>query len=250
MKTRNKAKQFNFKKSQNMLVIEPKAEAQIRLLIAKLNKVHEDYYKRAYLILNQILKIRQRQRFQYGFTDLAREKGINLSSHQISYVLNYKYISPTNLKRINRGNLRVGTALFIIKQNKEFRKPELQDKVVKMYLDGKTNTSILSRLSNRIVLDNIVENRDIKEADMLALRIYHILEERLKMLKARKNLFSDVQILHSIRNAGARIVEEAENILKFGQNVKKKEVELIARQKQKKKAKSLDFLDEKEEEEK
>lgn len=214
-------KKFNFKQSQILLEKSENIEGRIKILIAKLNSLREDYFKASYSILNKILSLRKTQIKGYGISHLSKEKGLNLTSHQIAYIFGYRHISPFVMEKIEGGQLKTSTALYIIKQSTKFRKPEYQDKIVKMYLQRKIDTSQISFMSAENILKGVISDKEINQADKLAIRILNYYKQGLKELRHREDLFKDRNVINQIRLCGERIVEQSERILKFGKNLDK-----------------------------
>lgn len=196
------------------------ADARINELKKQLKGIQENYQKKVYFILKEILDLRRKQIKKYGLGGLSREKGINLTIHQIMYIFGYAYISSFTMGKINSGQLRLSTALFIIKQDLRFREPLYQNKAVQMYLGGKLKTTELSRLSTAIIFDNIISNKEIEKADKQLINMSYSIQEYMKLVKSKQNLFSDRKTINYIINQLDRFDDLLENTLAVGEKLK------------------------------
>jgi len=175
------------------------SDKRIEELKKQLKKVHKDYYKKVYYILKEILQIRKQQMKGYGESKLSTEKGINLTCHQISYIFGYRFVSTFTLKEIEKGRLKVSTALIIIKQNIKFREPTYQNKVVKMYLDGKLKTTEIGRVGAETILSHVISGKEISLANKQLIHYSFYTQEMMKTINSKRNLFSDEKILRYLK---------------------------------------------------
>ena len=199
-------------------------DKSINLRIEKLKKllkgVQEDYQRKVYFILKEILDLRKTQIKKYSLGGLSREKGINLTIHQIMYIFGYEYISSFTKDKIDKGQLRLSTALFIIKQDLRFREPIYQNKAVKMYMDGRLKTTELSRLSAAIIFDNVIFDKEIDKANKQLINMSFSIQEYMKLVKSKQNLFSDRKTIRYIINQLKRFEDLLEHTIKFGKKLK------------------------------
>lgn len=213
-------KQILIQKLRNKISNDKKTEIRINELKNQLNNIQEDYQKRVYFILKEIIDLRKTQIKKYSTGSLSREKGIKLTSHQIIYIFNYQYISDYSHSRIDAGQLRVSTILFIIKQDLKFREAQHQNKVVKMYLGGKLKTTEISRMSKAIFFDNVNYEKEIEKANKQVILISYSIQEYMKTIKSKQNLFSDRKTINYIINQIDRFKNLLEHTLKFGDKLK------------------------------
>lgn len=202
---------FNFRQSQILKENIASDNKQVKLLIIKLNKLQEDYYKNAYVLLNAILVIRQRQIKGYKSSDLARERGIELSTHSIQYIFGYRYLSKNTLTEIDKGHLKVGTALYIVRQNEKLREPSLQDKVVKYYMDGKITTCDLGIMGINAIEKGVINNKSISQADKHLNNIYLRIRHISQMVNCERGLFNNIKTIDKIRKS----IQELDNDLRI-----------------------------------
>lgn len=197
-----------------------KIDLRIEELKRELKNVQEDYYRRVYVILKEILNLRKQQIKGYGLNNLAKEKGIELTAHQVNYIFGYEHISSHSKQLMDRGRIKPSTLLFIIKQSNKFREATYQDKVVDMYLDGKLKTTEISRMSAENILNNIITSTEVSRADKSIVHFIGYLSNILKDLRSRENLFTDRKALKMIKSLCEKIISEVERIEKFGKNLK------------------------------
>lgn len=197
-----------------------KVDSQVEELIKQLKNVQESYYERLYAILKSIIVLRQKQIKNYGQTSLSREIGIDLTSHQIAYIFGYEAISSYTKSQITNGKLKLSSALFIIRQDKRYRNAFFQDKVVKMYLEGKLLTTEISRLSNDIIFGKVKSNTEITKANKQLVRMTYSIQEYMKVVKSKKNLFSDKKSIGYLINQLDRFRSLLQDTLKTGEKLK------------------------------
>lgn len=200
-------------------VINASIDEQVKNLIRQLNKTNEDFQKKQYMILCEIIRLRKKQIKGYSPSSLSHEKGINLTTHQIQYLFGYRYISEATHREIDKGNLKTSTALWLIRQNMKLREEPLQNKAVKMYLDGKMNTSELGMLGTDAIEKDVISNK-IEDADRDAMRIIGFIEEIIKRLTIKRNLFTERHILIKIKRGAERIIEKVDDVLNNGEGLK------------------------------
>jgi len=214
-------RKFDFRQSQMLIEREENIDGQVKLLIAKLNALHEDYYKKAYIILKRIFTLRTNQMKGYGYSNLAREKGINLTPHQISYIFGYRFISPKVMEKIDRGKLKTSTALYFIRQSPKFREPKYQEKAIDMYLENKITTSQVGRLSVENLMENVISDKELNKSEKCSNRILYNMKNHLRDLRIRENSFKDRNTINQIRLTSESIAKQCEQILKFGKRIDK-----------------------------
>lgn len=201
-KRKSDLKSLNEKKE-----LDRQIEEEIVRLKKRLNEVHETYQKEVFLILEQILKLRQKQIKNYGVNALANERGINLSNHQIHYLFGYRFLSKFAHNQIDKGNLRLSTALYIVRQDLRYRIHDFQDKAIKMYLDGKLKTTEISRLSADIIFNRVNQGEEIDKANKQLINMSFSIQEYTKILKSKKNLFSDKKTLDYLKSQTNKFIE-------------------------------------------
>lgn len=203
---------FDFRKSQMAKVDEMSMDNQVKLLIKQLNQLQEDYYKKAYNVMNEIIRIRKRQIRGYGINDLHKEKGIELSSHSIQYIFGYRYLSGFTLEQIDKGNLKTSTALYIVRQNMKLREPLLQNRAIEAYINGKMNTCDLGIMGINALSKNVINDKAIEKADKDLNRIYITLEHILQKIKHRRDIFKNLKTINKIRGKISALDKELEDI--------------------------------------
>lgn len=189
------------------LKVEKAIDIRIEELKRQLRKITHDYHRRVYFILKEIIELRKKQIKGYGISHLSKEKGINLTSHQIAYIFGYRFISSFVMDKIDKGELKVSTALFIIKQDQRFREPTPQNKAVKMYLEGKLKTTEISRLSSDIIFNKVNYKKEIKKANKQLINMGFGLQEYIKILRCKKKLFIDTKSLKIIQKESKALKE-------------------------------------------
>lgn len=188
-------------------------DKKIEELKVKLNKIYDNYYEEIYTILLQILKLRQQQIKGYSVSNLAREKNINLSSHQITYIFNYKYISKKSKKLISQKKIKSSTLLYIIRQNLKFRKPKYQDKAVKMYLNKKISTRGIQKLKYERIFNKKQKSEATNTALTQFVNAYNTLSTLNMLVKDKGYLIKNKPLLLSLKRNAQRLVKNLNKLL-------------------------------------
>lgn len=201
-------------KFQKKIKQEEHIENKIKQLKRELKKVHNEYHKKVYIILKEIIRLRKQQMKNYGIGELANERDIDLSYHQIAYIFGMDYLSEKTKDLIASGLLKTSTALFVIKQHHKFREPRFQNKVINMYLKGVLNTTEISRMANRIIDDNVNMNEEIKHANKQLQTLMWIIQDKIKFVKSKRKLFTDTKTIQYIIAQNQKLTKELRDILK------------------------------------
>lgn len=202
-------KELNQKREKDRVIDE-----EVDKIKEKINNLQENYQKELYLLLKQMLKLRQRQMKGYGINSLAKEHGLNLTTHQIHYLFGYEHISQYAHKKIDNGEIKLSTALYIIRQDLRFREAQHQDKAIKMYLEGKLKTTEISRLSHEVIFGNVVQNKEIEKANKQLINMSYSLQEYMKTVKSKKKLFTDKKTIKYLMSQCDRLKTELSKISK------------------------------------
>ncbi len=198
-------------------------ESRIQELKRLLKKTSEDYQKKVYFILKEILELRKAQMENYGISSIANEKGVDLTHHQVLYIFGYEAISEYAHNKIAVGQIKLSTVLYIIRQNVRFREAEHQNKAIDMYLSGRLKTTELGRLSYEVIFDNVINDKEVERADKQLINISYALQDYLKTIRSKENLFSDRKTLSYIKNQMEKMIGEIDRIQKFGERLQLKE---------------------------
>lgn len=201
-----------FKKRQTEVTLEDNINAEVEQLKDKLRKINEDYRMEAYQILKRIMILRKTQFPNYGFGELAKEKGIDMTYHQIAYIFTIEHLSKKTRKLIDEGKIKPSTAIYIVRQNIKFQEDENQDKVIQMYLDGKVTTTEISRLSNQILTGKLDLVSEEQIANKQLQSFQHILTNKLTLLRNKRMLFSDIKTIDYTINRCVAIIDELNKI--------------------------------------
>ena len=212
--------QIQIQKLKKKIVKDKFIEEEIRELKKDLKSIQHDFQKRVYLILKRIMELRRTQIKKYGLGGLSREKDIGMTIHQIMYIFGYEYISDYTMQKIDSGQLKLSTALYIIKQDLRYREPIYQNKIVQMYLDGKLKTTEISRLSIEILFDNVLKDREIDIANKQLINISFSIQDFMKTIRSKRNLFSDKKTIRYLINQIDRLKELLEHSIKHGEKLK------------------------------
>ena len=111
-----------------------KVDEQVNILIKEVNNLQREYHFKMYVLLKQILKLRQSQIEGYLIYNLRNEKNLDLKYGTIKYVFGFQYMSSNTKRLIKSGVLKSGTYLMMMRKSVKLRNYVLQDKVIKKYL--------------------------------------------------------------------------------------------------------------------
>ena len=187
-------------------------DMQVEGLIVEFKKTASDYQKKIYLILKDIIELRGKQISGYSVSNLSKEKGIDMTPHQLSYLFGYRYISDFTMGKIDEGKLKTSTALFIVRQDKRFREAMHQNKAVKIYLDGKLKTTEIARISSDIIFDTVNIDEEVSIANKQLIRMGFQMQEHAKTLRCKIKLFSDKKSMGMIDKKSKEIKIMAEQL--------------------------------------
>jgi hypothetical protein len=210
-------------KLQSKIGKEKSVNAQVENLKKQLKLISDDYYIKSYQILTKIVQLRRTQIKGYSYYNLHKEEGIDLTQHQINYIYGYKYLTDFTKKEIEKGTLKTSTALYIVRQDKRYRSVEVQNRVVKEYLSGKLKVDEISRLKEQLVFDKRGYGEEIVKADKDLLSCYYKIEEIIKLIKSKRNLFSSLTIVSDLISQSEKLIKELEIVKKFGEKIKRVE---------------------------
>jgi hypothetical protein len=177
-------------------------DRQVNELIKQVNDLQKEYHFKMYLLLKQILKLRQTQIEGYIMYHLRKEKNLDLKYGMIKYVFGFDHMSPNTKKLIKSGALRSGTYLMMLRKSAKLREHTLQDKVIRKYLRKEITANDVTFTP----LMNLINNKSKGEihASREALRFYHRVKNMKKELKSLRHYFIDKRENRRLKRIVAR----------------------------------------------
>ena len=194
--------------------------ARVENLKSQLKLVNDNYYEQAYYILSQIIILRRTQIKNYGQTNLASEKNIGLSRHQIYTIMCYKYISKENLHKIGSGKLRTASVMYIIRSDKKFQEPKYQNKAIERMEKGEFNIRETHRIKEYIFNEKLNYKEESHKADRQLSGIMSDIQRAYYLIEQKENLFTDKKLVQSVINTAERLIKKLNAVLNFGKRLK------------------------------
>lgn len=198
-------------------------DKKVQHLINKLNKLNDEYQFKVYLILKEILKLRQTQMKKYTINSLANEKEINIVAESIQYIFGFDYLTKTTAQLIKDKKLKASTYLHIIRRSTELKKPLAQNKIIKDYVDGKITSTEISHIPMKALIHKTRQNYN-KESVLIGTKIIYRIENIKAYLKSNKKLLINKEINKSIKRV-AKQLQKVTRRLKWNTNVQEKNVD-------------------------
>ena len=127
-------------------------EINVRIdqLKSELKRIHDNHQYKVYLILKEILLLRQNQISGYNIKDLHKEIDLDMRDDQVRYYMGFEYMTEETMNLIHSGHIKSSTVLFIIRKAKEFKEPETQKKIIDQFMLGNINTTESSSNEGRL----------------------------------------------------------------------------------------------------
>jgi len=159
----------------------------------------------AYIILNEILKLRQSQITNYTYGTLAREKGIDLREDKIRYIFGYRFASEESIKLIENNDVNSSLVLYVIRKSSKFREHKTQDKIIKAIINKDIKVTQTSNLSATNIINKIEGNKENEVNEEFMIKILDKVTKLKKQIVEGKNLFKD--------NTEKRLKERIKNVI-------------------------------------
>lgn len=194
--------------------------AQVENLKSQLRLINDNYYQQAYFILRQIINLRRTQIKNYGQQNLAREKNIGLSRHQIYTIMCYQYISKENLEKIDRGKLRTASVMYVIRSDKKFQEPKYQNKAIEKMEQGEFNIRETHRIKEYIFNEKLDYKEESQKADRQLSGIMADIQRATNLVESKENLFTSKKLVQSTINATEKFLKSLEAVKSFGKRIR------------------------------
>lgn len=162
-------------------------EKRINRLKEKLSHVRDNYHYQVYLILSEILLLRQQQIKNYKQRALSREIGINMNGGQIAYIFGFKYFSKKTKMLVRKRIINPSTPLCLIKKNAIFRDHFKQDNMIEKILEGRVKMGDITLL-NKDAIKSLENGENIKPRELAMRIVFNIKEVKKKIYHSEKYL--------------------------------------------------------------
>ena len=183
---------------QKVITKESKGEFKDRILIEKkIKKLKKEFLKytksrvgEMYKILSKIVKLKQKINSGFRPRSLEWEDDIKLNAMQIRYIFSYQYISSYSKKLIEKGLINDSAVCFLIYRFKMLREPQWQNKIVKLFLNGKITISQSSEMTREELVLLLNGKFKFKTDDKYLISATKTLRSILVRIKQRKNIIN------------------------------------------------------------
>jgi len=175
-------------------------EKKIEYLKRKLKQVHDRYVLQVFLILNEIYKLRMEQIPSYTLPDLAREKGIEQGIGSIRYLFGFLYMSKQTRKLLNEGKVTPTQVLQVITSSVEFRKHELQDKLMVKLVSGEIGVKQINTYNSYVLLKIANSESPMEQEKKIELEAIHQMNCMTRRIIENRKMLQSPALQEKMRN--------------------------------------------------
>lgn len=187
-------------------------DARINELKENLKKIYDDHHYKIYLILKEILLLRQNQINGYNIKDIHKEKDLNMSDDRVRYYMGFDYITEETRKLIDSRHIKSSTVLFILRKAVEFKEPEMQRKIIDQFLLGNINTSELSHVPKEELVARVNSQTETPDSRTICFKIYYKLKELRKAVRYQKSILLDKYSNGKLLEEAQKLVDDIKNL--------------------------------------
>lgn len=181
------------------------SELKEKLMYAGGSFLHESY-----LILKEILKIRQSQMRGYKINTLSRERGIPFSTVQIGNIFLFEHMSDKTKELIKEEKFTHRKYLVVVKRSKELRDATKQDLIIQKYLNGDISLEMIGHTTRAELITMTQKNNTFTVQDS---KFIGKTKNYLNLIKNSKQSLSSDDVLKYIREDLEALNKELDSIL-------------------------------------